>query len=132
MLLMAEIRILLVVPLPYFHMDIIVNILTSSFLVSFILIHIFTIYTKNKFIVVNLRWLDSIIKSMDVSLSKLQEIVKDGDVRCATIHGVSKSWTWLSNWITTTKANLYLFQQSIDKDVPFISKISISVRINWP
>ena len=55
MLLMAEIRILLVVPLPYFHMDIIVNILTSSFLVSFILIHTFTIYTKNKFIVVNLR-----------------------------------------------------------------------------
>ena len=50
MLLMAEIRILLVVLLPYFNMDMIINILTISFLFSFILIHTFTftIYTKNR------------------------------------------------------------------------------------
>ena len=50
-----------------------------------------------------MRWLDGIINSMDMSLSKFQEIVKDRKVWPAPIHGVAKSWTWLSNWTTTTK-----------------------------
>ena len=36
---------------------------------------------------------------MDTSLSKLQEMVKDRDWRAA-VHGVAKSWTWLSDWTT--------------------------------
>ena len=44
-----------------------------------------------------MRWLDSIIDSMDMNLSKHQEIVEDrGDWR-ATVHGVAKSQTQLSN-----------------------------------
>ena len=44
-----------------------------------------------------LKWLDSITYSMDVSLSKLQEMVMDREDWRATVHGVTKSWTRLSD-----------------------------------
>ena len=54
-----------------------------------------------------LRWLDGFTDSMDMSLSKLQDLVMDREAWYAAIHGVAKSWTWLSDW---TELNLTLVQ----------------------
>ena len=43
-----------------------------------------------------MRWFESIINSVDMSLSKLQEIVKHREAWHAAVHGITKSWTRLS------------------------------------
>ena len=50
-----------------------------------------------------MRWLDSITNSMDRNLSKLQETMEDRRAWRAAVHGVTKSWTQLSDSTTISR-----------------------------
>ena len=44
-----------------------------------------------------MRWLDGITDTMDMGMDELQELVIDREVWSTVVHGITKSWTQLSD-----------------------------------
>ena len=68
-----------------------------------------------------MRWLDSITDSMNINLSKFQELVEDRGAWRAAVHGVTKHWTRLSDWVATTRLtplSLVLMSASVLRTSP--------------
>ena len=65
-----------------------------------------------------MRWLDSITDSTDTNLNKVWEMAKDRGAWCAAVHGVTKSWTQLSNWTTKGRG---IFREKVRSEQHFVN-----------
>ena len=65
---------------------------------------------------------------MDINVGKLQEIVKDREAWCTAVHGVSKIWTWLSKWTTTTAGPIRTIQNNL---LLHLSRGSWDFGLSW-
>ena len=71
-----------------------------------------------------MRWLDGITDSVDVNLSELRELVMDREAWCAAIHGVAKSWTWLSDRTELNWTEWRFLDELLSINVPWNQELS--------
>ena len=59
-----------------------------------------------------IRWLDGITDTTDMSLSQLRKLVMHREAWRATVHGVTKSWTWVSKWTELIQCKILCMRNS--------------------
>ena len=76
-----------------------------------------------------MRWLDGITDSMDMTLSKLWEMVRDREAWCAAVHGVTKSWTQLSDRTELNMPEAGVVPSPVESGAKCLSGRQLNMRI---